>query len=512
MIAANLADPRSPRERVLVLATYAFLAAVALAVLAPNMPIGRVPEHDEGVFLYVAQVISRGDMPYRDVWDHKPPAIYVLNVVALLLGGQWGVWLMQLAALVAAVWLSYRVLAPLGQLAASFGTFAWLTAVLELLPLPAVQTTFIEFYALPLQFAALFVFMEIRTLSTRRALAIGVLGGAAALLKPSLLGIWIAMTLAIAWTGARNGRPREALSQLLTIVAAGAAVIGVAIVWLASADALADAIDMVIGYNLAYSALSSPLDRLAGIAGGILRMLPSGLPILAAFGWLFALRGPRSPVVLVALVALPVELVLASTGRALHYYLLSALPVFGVLAAYLVATIATRSARIARLGVVGLSLAIALLQSAVLSFFLTVEKPSPVPAAVGYLRATTTSDDRVLVWGTRTEVLVLAERRAPTRFVYQVAPLATRGYGSSARIDQLLAELEHSPPAMIIDASRDSFHTPPLDRRGLAALPDDPAHPWPPETIRVIDYLDANYVRAGTIAGIDWPVWRRRSP
>ena len=485
---------------------------VAFAVLTPNMPIGRPPEQDEGVFLYVAQVISSGGMPYRDVWDHKPPAIYFVNVAALGLGGQWGVWLLQLAVLIGAAWLSYRTLVPLGHLAAAFGTFAWLMAVPDLLLLPGVQTSFVEYYGLPLQFAALFLWTRPGDKRPARYAAIGVLAGLAALLKPSLLGIWIAIALIVTLAAARGGRPRELLSSLLLMAGGAAAVFAITIVWLASGGALADAIDTVVGYSLAYSSTSAPVPPGSGVAGGIARMMPSGLPILAALGSVAALRGPRAAVVSVALLALPFELALASTGRGFHYHLLASLPVLGVLAASLIAWVSTRFARIGRLAIVGVSLVIMLSESVVVSFFLTVDKPSPVPTAVEYLRANTTADDTVFIWGTRAEVLVLADRRSATRFVYQTGPLATRGYGSAARVDQLLVDLERSRPILIVDASSQSSETPPLDRTPFAAWPSDAVTAWPAETVRVFDYLEANYVRAGEIAGINWPVWRRRSP
>ena len=491
---------------------YALLAALAFAVLVPNMPIGRVPEQDEGVFLYVAQVIADGGMPYRDAWDHKPPVVYLVNVIALALGGQWGVWLLQLAALLAAAFLSYRALVALGHLAAAFGTFAWLMAVPDLLLLPDLQTSFVEYYGLPVQFAALFLWTRPGQKGPARYAAIGVLAGAAALLKPSVLGIWIAIALIVIWTAARSGRPRDLLSPLLAMTAGAVAVIAITIVWLASGSALAEAIDAVVGFSLAYSTLSAPVPPGSGVAGGIARIMPSGLPILAALGAIAALRGPRAAVVSVALLALPFELALASTGRGYHYHLLSSLPVFGVLAAHLIAWVSTRFGRIARLATVGVSLLILLSESVVVSFFLTVDKPSPVPTAVDYLRANTTANDTVLIWGTRPEVLVLADRRSATRFVYQVGPLATRGYGGAVRIEQLLLDLERSRPKLIIDASSQSSDTPPLDRNGFLAWPNDLVSAWPAETIRVFDYLEANYVRAGEIAGIDWPVWRRRAP
>jgi len=133
--------------------------------------------------------------------------------------------------------------------------------------------------------------------------------------------------------------------------------------------------------------------------------------------------------------------------------------------------------------------------------------------AAAYVRANSAASDRVLVWGSRTEILVLAERRAASRFVYQYAPLATRGYASASRIDELLAELARARPLLIVDASKDSFVTPPLDRAGLASwLSPEPQYVWLPETERVVDFVEANYERVGTLPQTGWPVWRLRSP
>src|SRR5688500_10771262 len=49
-----------------VLATIA-VALVAIAVHLPNLPAGKAPQEDAGVFLYAAQVLLDGGLPYRDV-------------------------------------------------------------------------------------------------------------------------------------------------------------------------------------------------------------------------------------------------------------------------------------------------------------------------------------------------------------------------------------------------------------------------------------------------------------
>jgi 4-amino-4-deoxy-L-arabinose transferase-like glycosyltransferase len=49
---------------------------------------------DSGFYAYFGKAILHGQVPYRDVWDDKPPLGYYLNALALLVFGQtsWGVW------------------------------------------------------------------------------------------------------------------------------------------------------------------------------------------------------------------------------------------------------------------------------------------------------------------------------------------------------------------------------------------------------------------------------------
>jgi 4-amino-4-deoxy-L-arabinose transferase-like glycosyltransferase len=55
------------------------------ALLAPSLhyPFGR----DQSVFAYVAQTMQHGGLPYRDVWDLKPPGIYAVYRAILALFG-----------------------------------------------------------------------------------------------------------------------------------------------------------------------------------------------------------------------------------------------------------------------------------------------------------------------------------------------------------------------------------------------------------------------------------------
>ncbi|MDP9252585.1 MAG: glycosyltransferase family 39 protein, partial [Chloroflexota bacterium] len=169
------------------------LVLVSIAVLVPNHPAGRAPAEDAGVFFYAAQRLLEGGLPYRDIWDHKPPGVYFVDAIGLALAGREGVWLVQIAFLGAAALLGYRALRRVfGDVPAVFGSLAWLVASPRLF-LERGQTSFVEFYALPLQFGALLLYTQ--RLTTARAVGMGVLGGAALLFKPTMVGIWLAIGL-----------------------------------------------------------------------------------------------------------------------------------------------------------------------------------------------------------------------------------------------------------------------------------------------------------------------------
>lgn len=489
----------------------AAVCAVAGLVLLPNHPAGRAPSEDAGVFFYVALRLLEGGVPYRDVWDHKPPLIYAIDALGLLFAGRTGVWLVQLLALILAALASLRALAGFGSRAAVFGTVAWLVAAPRLFLDEGPQTSYVEFFGLPLQLGALALYARgVGAPGSWRFAAIGALGGMAFLLKPTLGGVWIALVIALI-VESRLAAAR----QMVALVGATIAVVLLALVPFATAGALPDLVDQAFRYNSVYAAFAGFGDRLSAIALGVRLILPSGLVAIAAVGWLLAITRLRTapPVLRVALIAAPLEVLLATFGRAYNYYYLPWLPAFGILAAYVASEVQRRlRPSHARLAIVGAAVLMAIVP-AILVARLTVSGDDGIAeAAAAYVAANTRSDQTVLIWGSRTEVLVLAERRAPTRYIYQYAPLSTRGYATPERIAALVGDLEREPPTLIVDASLGSFVTPPLDRAGLAAfISPEPQYAPLPELVRVVEFVEARYDRVGEIPGIGWPVWRLRS-
>ncbi len=102
---------------------YAPLVALLLLVRVPS--VAQPAGGDQALYAYVGQAITRGELPYRDAWDQKPPGIhytYALMSAVLPHDGMVGVTDLLVAAAIAMVLIAIgRCLAPgtlVGELAA----------------------------------------------------------------------------------------------------------------------------------------------------------------------------------------------------------------------------------------------------------------------------------------------------------------------------------------------------------------------------------------------------------
>jgi len=69
---------------------FSLLACLLLSLLySPSFDLGM---SDKAIFTYTGQAIAKGLVPYRDFFDHKPPLIFFINYAGTLLGGAWGLW------------------------------------------------------------------------------------------------------------------------------------------------------------------------------------------------------------------------------------------------------------------------------------------------------------------------------------------------------------------------------------------------------------------------------------
>ena len=154
---------------------------------------------DSSVFLYVARSILNGEVPYRDTFDHKGPLMYLLNVIALSISPEVGLWIVELATLSAAFLIMYKLSCLFCKNTTS--VFVVLSIV------PALARYFdggnlIEEYALPFIAGALYIFTDYflnNKITKLRLVICGICLGAVLMLRINMIAVWMVMCIGVLW-------------------------------------------------------------------------------------------------------------------------------------------------------------------------------------------------------------------------------------------------------------------------------------------------------------------------
>jgi 4-amino-4-deoxy-L-arabinose transferase-like glycosyltransferase len=265
------------------------LFLLSFAVVLPSAPVFHaLPHRDSGVFLYIGQQILEGQVPYRDVWDHKGPLIFYMNALGLALSGgsEWGVWVLQLFLLCTAAYLGYTALdRQLGSKTSLLSTVIWLANLV----LVWDGGNRVEGFALVFQFAALYALcrLEHRRL---QELVVGCSLALSFLLRPELAALPLAVGVYLVGSRACARHFRDSLDCGLSIAAGGTAVFSLVVLVFWSQNALRSMVDATLLYNLAYVS-TPPLAHFAAILGG-----SKVLSLLSTLGEISLLWSPQEAV------------------------------------------------------------------------------------------------------------------------------------------------------------------------------------------------------------------------
>ncbi|HEY4110010.1 hypothetical protein [Puia sp.] len=88
--------------------TLLFLLAASLLLSLFYIPRYNEISGDKEVYRYAGLLLHKGGVPYRDVFDHKPPLIFFVNYVGVLLNG-WAQWFIDATLALLATFLFYRL-------------------------------------------------------------------------------------------------------------------------------------------------------------------------------------------------------------------------------------------------------------------------------------------------------------------------------------------------------------------------------------------------------------------
>ncbi|MDP2777735.1 MAG: glycosyltransferase family 39 protein [Anaerolineales bacterium] len=442
----------------------------ALGVLLPVSPLNmQFTYSDSGVFLYTGWRILNGELPYRDIWDHKPPVVFYVNALGLAIAdnSRWGVWLIELAALFLAAYIGFQLLKKtLGIFPALFSLLLWLISLVYVLQGGNLSTE----YTLSLQFAALWLVYHAD--KTRRPhwvfFLIGLTGAIAFFMKQTAVGIWIAIVIYLTVQRLMSKQGRQWLGELSLISLGGLAISIIIAAFFSIQGAFPQFWSAAFEYNFIYSSFGDAgfTTRWASFINGIIPLTRTGLFQFSIIGYaagLILILFRKSsiekalPLLLVGLINLPIELILINIPRRTypHYYmtLLPVLALFTGLAFWIFVSMGS-TWKIPNMVKYALAFGSAgflvwLSFNGYMNTLYTYRKLYDNKNMINYIKDNTTPNESVLLWGGETSMNYFTERKSPTRFTYQ-KPLLQEGYAREEFIIEFLDDVINNQPQLII--------------------------------------------------------------
>ena len=292
-------------------------------------------ETDITLVAVVGRELLAGRALYADVWDHKPPALYLTHAAAIALVGfgPGAVYLLNVAAAVITLGGVYAAAGGGGPVVGLWAAAFW-TVISGDLWLQANQP---NTEAL-INACVVWAFALLATADARsgipRFVGVGALWAWASLFKPTVAAP--AALLALAWVVAPpSGRPRRrALGDMAVVAAVGALAWAAVATWFAAAGRFDALYDAVFTFNRWYTG-----DALANLVGSLSRrrllndILRSALPlaILSALGLGIGLAaGPRRRWLLLVAWAAGTQVAIGVNQSSIPHYYQLWLPVLTV--------------------------------------------------------------------------------------------------------------------------------------------------------------------------------------
>ncbi len=529
--------------------TAAWTLAIVLLIAARLPSLLHPAGGDQSLYLYSGQRILAGDVPYRDVWDQKPPGI------AFVYAALWRVWPHESivpAADAAAAAVTAWLLLLLGRRWFGVPVGAMAAAAFLLFGDPSIQRTAgLAVRAQCETFIALAVSAALVAVSMPRRRSWHLVAGGVALacafwLKYNAAVYALPVALAAMHPGAGGVDWRRRLRHLIPVLAGGLAVSLAVLTYFGAHGALEDLWRATIDYNLLYSretftASTGPIGYLLSLP--LTRARVDLLWFLGLLGaGVLAVRRPAcTGTVLMAWIAAALLAIAANGARGLPQYFVQAAPALALAAAagltsawrsrgvWRIAAAAAVAAGLWRVGFEPVSLAQPRLGGlpsvwSNLRFDLELAtgrldprtylerfggtgevgkfSVTAVEDLADDLRYETSPSDPVLVFGfAGGGVLARSGRVSPTRFFWS-RPVVVEfardapGYGP----DGLLADLLRRPPAVVALQKRDW-------RIGEPAVPNSIEYFM--ATPRLREWLEVGYELKED--GPVFAVWRKRS-
>lgn len=231
--------------------TLLLVTAILFRINFINLPY----ERDEGEYAYIAYFVKQGVVPYRDVFDQKPPLIFLVYYFSEILnpGGTWGPRILSLISTYTVAILLYftgKKLFDSRTGSVSMWLFIAMLTIPEMTPFAANT----EIFMLPFVMGCFFIFINFKNSDKKLPWYLfGIFSSIAVMLKP--ICIPLLLFIFVTWIfdcATKNYGFKSLLINIFLTMLGVITVITPIFIYLFENNALKPFLDTVITYNLSY--------------------------------------------------------------------------------------------------------------------------------------------------------------------------------------------------------------------------------------------------------------------
>lgn len=435
--------------------TLVFLGYIAFAICmqsTTNIWYDGDCSGDSAIFRYMAYAASRGQIWYKDVFDHKGPLIFFLNYIGMMISFWRGIWVVEIVFMLGTIFAAYKT--------ARLICNRWMSCCCVLVVATTIfqyfeAGNFTEEYAVTFIMIAIYIFLDYFLNQKINGIRLAVCGfcfGGILLLRPNMGGVWFVFCIAVLIQKIYQKRLLECL-KFLGLFLLGCIIFLIPFaVYLIHVDALEEGIYAAFTFNFMYSEDGNLIKTLEYMTN--IFKEPIMLASLIAIVYQLT-KSPKRGFHIAYLICVIVCVYLAyMSGRGYGHYAMAIIPLY----IYPIATLFQLSKEIFSAKNV---------YFIVLYYFVVVlslptwldatyhiadcyvnrdGRDQSLQTVIDVIQENSTEDEKISVVGNRSIIYLLSKRLSVSKYAHQY-PIAMI---SDEIWNEYLSDLEETPPALIV--------------------------------------------------------------
>lgn len=404
------------------------IITIAISLLSYANPFTSMKNGtDANVFEYMVNGMNNGEVPYKDMFDHKGPLFFFINWIGSIIniGTIKGIWLCQVIAIFLAVLFTQKTLKKkfnLNEIEACVLNFLVNINLIYFLD----EGNLVELYAYSAISVALYFMLTLENENLKKySFIIGILIAVVISLKANMIIMWIAFYLVLLMVCIKRKKIKK-FAEILGYSILGALSFGtIIVVYLLIKGALIDCLKDYILFNFKYSTMreSDTLDVLKFF----IKDSNTILYIVIIASYIINIKRNKSLNLFAIISFLLSWIIIAQPGNKYYHYAMMIVPTFTIPLANIYIWLKEPCKNKRVIWIVIAILTIAISYSPIIKYgknYVIINNANYVEneniVQIGeYIKNNSAQKDKMLVIGNDCSYYLAADRRAASKYMYQ---------------------------------------------------------------------------------------------